>query len=75
MWVEAKKLRPGEDVSVHCQQIMNRIAMQHNKAAFACYEFAVRGTKQKFAMKTNKKGSKVDHLTNLMNKASITRRK
>lgn len=54
---------------------MNRIAMQHNKAAFACYEFAVRGTKQKFAMKTNKKGSKVDHLTNLMNKASITRRK
>ena len=75
MWVEAKELKAGEGVSLHCQQIMDKIAMQHNKATFAVYEFAVHGTKQKFVMKTNKRGSSIEHLLNLMSKASITHRK
>ena len=75
MWVQAQNLQPGEDVSLHCQSVLNAVAMQHKKAAFVCFEIAVHGTRKKFAIKSNKKQSKVDTITSLMKNATITGRR
>lgn len=74
MWVRAQKLEYGEKVSLHCQNVLNKVAMKHRHASFACFEIAVFGTEQKYKSKPNVVESNDSILEDMMERAYITSR-
>ena len=76
LYVEARNLQLGEDVMLHCKDVMNKIAMEHNKAIYACFEIAVENTQARFTCKTSTSNDvDRDSLVGLMGRAHITRRR